>query len=761
VHRRLDVSTHTRSAYRIDQVVVARVEQVFPYGVFVRLTDGTRAYVHRRELTLAGNLDPRYAVTEGQEIRAVVIALAEPGRNLELSVRRAEPDPWDTFVQSFQIRDTVTATVKSLSPKGAFVQIAPGVDGFVPLRELAPWPLDQPHDLLWVGDHVEAMITHLDRRTRRLRLSVRRQIEHQASVRAVLGFLYERDGLEEDLPGEEGSEPVEEEPACVDLAIVERMGSILVVDDHDEVREPLVKWLCRLGFATEGTRSTTEALACLKERHYGLALVDLDLSGQDGLELIQALVKVTPDTWVVVMSTPAWIVQRSEELAALGVVDAFAKPLNLDEIRQTLIRLGQGEMSGALRPPVTGSGGPEIPGLFRQLEVTVRTGPSLAVQLETGLKELVYVTRAEEGLVFHLDPDSQQVSIVAQAGELPLNQGIMYILRESPVKDVIREHGEVFETYVSFRTRRRFEKLLALLSFESCVGVPISAGGEVHHALFLFHRKPDAFSIYRLRDARAMAMLFGVALESQALERCIRSASPIFLSGQLAAGLGHEVYNKMSGLEIQVRNLRADCERLGAASEPFDLADLSRATDQLLDVALDLKDTVKLFQELIQAECERAVDVNEVLQRAVQLLRPTSRRHRVRINLDLAPDLAPITGSAVRLQQVFANLMLNAVQQIAHKMERWTDGRGTLLVTSTRETAGERPIQVRFADNGPGIHHQLWESVFALGFSTRPGGTGLGLFIARSLVESMGGRVVVERSVVPIGTTFLVELPEG
>jgi ribosomal protein S1 len=91
-----------------------------------------------------------------------VILLPEPGRNLELSVRQAKPDPWDTLARHYQVRDTVSGTVKWLSAKSAFVEVIPGVDGLIPLRELAPWPVDQPDQLLWIGDEVEAIITQLD-----------------------------------------------------------------------------------------------------------------------------------------------------------------------------------------------------------------------------------------------------------------------------------------------------------------------------------------------------------------------------------------------------------------------------------------------------------------------------------------------------------------------------------------------------------------------------------------------------------------------
>jgi len=761
------LSASTGSVYRIDQVVVACVEQVFHFGAFVRLPDGTQAYVRKRELTQAGNLDPRQVISAGDEIEAVVTALAEPGRKMELSVRRAEQDPWEAFGQSHQVQDTLAAEVKRLSARGALVQVSPGVDGFIPLAELAPWQVDKPHDLLWLGDHVDAMITRLDPGSKRMRLSVRRQMGHQARVKAVMATLSEREGAEAAPPDEEPrvslteqeAEPIAEGEEGVGPDVAERVGWILVVDDHDEVREPLVTWLRQRGFWAAGARATEQALAFLRERDYGLALIGLNMPGENGLDLIEAVERVAPDTRVAVMSAPEWVAQRAAELAALGVIDAFIKPLDLDDVYEALTRLGQGEAPDPAWPALSRPTEKSVQSSFQRLVETTRSGLSLTMRFETGLRELVDMTQAEEGLVFHLDPESQQVSIVAQVGERALNREATYALGESPVRDVIWEGRAVFETCVSSHARGRFQKLLALLPFESCIGVAIPAGGEVQHALFLFHSREDAFSLYRLRDAQAMAVLFSVALESQALERRIRAVSPFLLSGQLSAGLGHEVYNQMSGLEIQLLNLQGDLERLKPGGTPSGWVEIDRGMGQLLELARDLKRAVTLFRELTRAEQEDEVDVNEVVQRARSLLRPVADQQRVRIELDLAPGLPPVAGSAIRLQQVFVNLMLNAVQQTAPKMAQWPKGRGLLQVSTACQAEGERPLRVRFCDNGPGIHRQLWETIFALGFSTRPAGTGLGLFIARSLMESMGGQVVVERSVIPMGTTFRVELP--
>jgi len=743
--------------YTVGQHVVGTVDKLLPYGVFVRLDDGSRAYIRRRELSLEGDVDPRELLTEGQQIQAVVLQLAEPGRSMELSRRAILPHPWQEFAHRFRENDVVIATVKDLVPGGAFARITPGVNGFIPLEELASWKVERPEDVVWIGDRVEAVITRIDPSRQKVRLSIRRRMEHLGRVEAVMERLHRKAGL----PGE--AEPSLEEPSPAAEAEhwgeIEHAGPVLVVEDDDTIRDPLVKWLSGQGCLSRGVRTASEALASCQEQEYRLVLVDLDLPGVDGLSLIRQLKDCGCSTPVAVMSNPEWIEEHSGEIRSLDVAAVFPKPLDLDEMRRLLSRLARGEKPQvqvmAAKVTLTSESDRHL-----KLAAVMRSSQPLAKRLQQGLEQLVEATRAEEGIVFHLDPASQRVSIVARAGKIPLNQEAVYSLVDSPVKDLIREGGEIWENRVSQESTPRFRKLLDLLPFESCIGVPIEAGGQVEHALFLFHRGADAFSRYRLRDAWAMAALFAVALESQTLHRRIQDSSRIFLSGHLAAAFAHEVYNKLSGLDLQFRNLRADFERLGREvpgwGESFDFLEARRALDRAVDTALDLKRTVADFRRLMETGQETSADVNQAVRQAEALVRPLARRAKVEIKLEPAPELPPVVGNAVGLQQVFLNLMLNAIQH----MENKPDERRTLLVNTTYEAQdGDRPVKVRFSDTGPGIHRQLWDQIFALGFTTKPGGSGLGLYIALSLVESMGGRIFVEESLVPLGTTFLVELP--
>ena len=738
-----------------EQVTVT-VERVLPFGVFVSLEDGREGYIRRRELSLEGDFAPQEMVSPGEQIEAVILELAEPGRSIELSHRASLPDPWQEFAGKFRPGDIVKARIKDLVPSGVFAQILPGVDGYIPTEELAPWAVVNPEEVVWVGDDTEAVITWLDPTRQRVRLSIRRRFKQLSRVEVVMEQLHQKsraqitveDRLEEQTPDLEEY-----------LGGIEQAGPVLVVDDHDAVKEPLVNWLTRQGCPADGVKTAAEAIERCREQEYGLALVDLDLPEIDGLSLIRRLRSDGHSTSVAVMSSPEWLEEYLAQIQALQVVEVFPKPLDLDDVRQLLLQLARGEKPRLQTEPVASSSASELR-QSQELAIVMRSSQPLVKRFQHGLEQLVKATRAQKGIVFHLDPISQTVSIVAQAGKTQLSSDKIYYLVDSPVKDVIQEREAVWENRVSQGHAARFRKLLDLLPFESCIGIPIEASGQVEYALFLFHRRSGVFSRDRLRDAWAMAILFAVALENQALDERVQAMSRIFLSGRLAAGFGHEVYNKLSGLELQSRNIRSDFERLGREHPPagdiFDFLEVQRALDKAVEITLDLKRTVMDFRRLMETKEEKAVDVNQAVRQAEALVRPLARRAKVDIRLFLDQGLPPVIGSNIGLQQVFLNLMLNAVQQ----MERQPDGRRALEIATVHEARdGTRLVKVRFSDSGPGIHRQLWDKIFALGFTTRPGGSGLGLYIAKSLVESIGGRISVEESLVPLGTTFLVELP--
>jgi len=443
---------------------------------------------------------------------------------------------------------------------------------------------------------------------------------------------------------------------------------------------------------------------------------------------------------VCVMSSPEFLMERSEEIRAARVWQAFEKPLNEDEIDRFLHRLAHGEAQPVWKILPRRKEEKAEP---QALNIALRdVVPSR--RLQVALEKVIEMARAEKGIVIAKDPISQVFSIAAEAGALPLRQEALYDLEDSPVKDVIVENEPVFEGHA--KTNKRFAKLFGLLDFESCIGAPIETMGEVRHMLFLFHRQPDAFARVRPQYIELDVLWLRAILEEQVVSERLRAVSPLLLSGELAVGLAHEVHNKVAGLELQLSNL---------LSPTHSSTDLRTRLAEAYNTARDLKILAGSFQQLMAAkDVPTTFDVNEIVHRAVMLISPQAREKGVKIDLRLANNLPQITGNSIVLQQVFFNIMLNAVQQMARKPGKYH----LLQISTSYQPEHTRPLWIRFTDTGPGIHKQLWEKIFELGFSTR-GSSGLGLFIARSFIEAFDGRIKVEESAVPLGTTFLVKLP--
>lgn len=180
------------------------VERVFPFGVFGRLPDGSDAYIRRRQFSHDPDIDTVTGVVEGDRFEAVVTRLPEEGKCLEVSRAAALPDIWRDFAKRYQPGDVVHGVVTRVRPQGVRVRLATGVLGWVSSTELTSWQIDSPHDLLWLGDEVRAVIMSLDSSERRAKLSIRRYLKQRETVTAAIQYQAEQAQV---LPALEEVEP--------------------------------------------------------------------------------------------------------------------------------------------------------------------------------------------------------------------------------------------------------------------------------------------------------------------------------------------------------------------------------------------------------------------------------------------------------------------------------------------------------------------------------------------------------------------------
>jgi signal transduction histidine kinase len=145
------------------------------------------------------------------------------------------------------------------------------------------------------------------------------------------------------------------------------------------------------------------------------------------------------------------------------------------------------------------------------------------------------------------------------------------------------------------------------------------------------------------------------------------------------------------------------------------------------------------------------VDVNEVIREMIVLLRGEATGYSVSIRTDLAPDLPQLMADRVQLQQVLMNLMLNGIDAMKE-----VDGPRELIVKS-RPTENEQLV-VSLSDTGVGLPPDQADQIFDAFFTTKLHGTGMGLSLSRSIVESHGGHLWADRNS-PRGATFHLTLP--
>jgi signal transduction histidine kinase len=217
--------------------------------------------------------------------------------------------------------------------------------------------------------------------------------------------------------------------------------------------------------------------------------------------------------------------------------------------------------------------------------------------------------------------------------------------------------------------------------------------------------------------------------------------------GELAASLAHEIKQPISAAVIDA----GTCGEWLARDKP-DLEEARNALSRVIQDVTRASEIINRIRFLFKkGEPQRElIDVNEVIREMIVLLRREAGRHSISIHTELAADLPMISADRVQLQQVFMNLMLNAIDAMKER-----SGAGELAIKSQHNPADQLLISV--SDTGAGLPPQA-EKMFDAFFSTKPQGIGMGLSISRSIIESHGGRLWATANS-GRGATFQFTLP--
>lgn len=170
----------TWESIAVGQVCEGTVRSVQPYGAFVDV-GGVDGLLHVSAMSHQRVADPKKIVKEGDKIQVMVIGIDKDKRRISLSLKTLQKDPWEEAVNQFPSGTVITGTVKKLMEFGAFVELAPGLEGLVHISQLSLKRVNKPQDVVKEGDTVRAKVLGVDLEKRRISLSMS-EVERETKI---------------------------------------------------------------------------------------------------------------------------------------------------------------------------------------------------------------------------------------------------------------------------------------------------------------------------------------------------------------------------------------------------------------------------------------------------------------------------------------------------------------------------------------------------------------------------------------------------
>jgi len=235
----------------------------------------------------------------------------------------------------------------------------------------------------------------------------------------------------------------------------------------------------------------------------------------------------------------------------------------------------------------------------------------------------------------------------------------------------------------------------------------------------------------------------------KAAQNQIIQTEKLAVAGRLAAGVAHEVNNPIGIIINRIECLQSEAQEKGVSDDLIkDLSTISKYAHRISKIVEDLA----VFSRTTYSESVTArIDINDVLEDVFFLVEQKIKGKNIRLIKKLYPESLFVLGDSGRLEQVFINLIDNAIHAIS--------GKGSITVTTRAE---KKCIQTEISDSGTGIPEEHLDNIYDPFFTTKEvgKGTGLGLPISQAIIADYNATIGVS-SQIDKGTTFTITFPEA
>ena len=523
------------------------------------------------------------------------------------------------------------------------------------------------------------------------------------------------------------------------------LGTILVVDDEPGIALLCVRILEKAGYDVTSETNPSKAIEYLGQNRVDLLLVDIRMPEVDGFDVISRAKRAQPDIAVLVM-TGFGTVETAIRALRQGVDGLLLKPFEqgdelVSSVEQALAdnrRKRETARAQALRPLFDAT-----EKLFSETDThklhdlivnticeQLQCSNAAYYQLENG----EYAPVAKRGNIFPVESDGFARHLLSQ----------------------VDADGNPIIVNATGPGEEEAQALLVSLELDAAILIPISRS-DMRVILFaardtgvtpfrgadleLFHILANQ-ALVALENARLYADLRAYVRKVEASQQALLRSEKMAAAGRLTASIAHEVNNPLQSVQNCLHLAGREDMPPEKRNEYFDLA--RTEMDRLMKTMQRMLDYYRPGSTK-----QEKVDVLELLNHVISLTTQQLNQREIEIETDFPESLEAIYAVNSQIQQIFFNLILNAFDVMP--------GGGVLLI---RAKNVENGIEVLFEDSGPGVSEDLRNNIFEPFYSTKDGGTGLGLTVSYNIVTAHGGTLDLVKGR-GTGACFRLFLPMG
>ncbi len=526
-------------------------------------------------------------------------------------------------------------------------------------------------------------------------------------------------------------------------------ATVLVLDDEPGITLLCTRLLKRAGFNVFAFTTASESYDFLRSEMIDLLLVDIRMPDASGFDVIEQAKRIQPDIAVLVM-TGFGTVETAIQALRQGVDGLLLKPFQegselVDSVKQVLVdsqRKKDAARVQALRP------------LFRVTEALLsETHPERLIALL--ISAITGHLRCSHAGCFQINELAEKVDVglLSGQGKTPDPQNKV---KEKKLLEKVDSNGKSLLVNAGAPGDADVQSYLQANDLTAAMFVPIK---RMNSRILLYAGRGPDESLFRdadldmfiilanqaavaMENARLYAELRDYVRQVEESQQALLQAEKMAAAGRLTASIAHEVNNPLQAVQNCLH--LADRKDLSKEqrNEYYELA--KTELNRLMTTVQRMLD----FYRPGAVEPER-IDIVILLDHVLNLTAKQLQERNIEVETDIPEDLPKVSVVSSQIQQVFINLTLNAFDAMSNG--------GKLRVWAKKAKKG---VEIYFEDTGPGISEDRRVHIFEPFFSTKDGGTGLGLTVSYNIITSHGGALDYVSKHGP-GTCFRVYLPVG